>query len=118
MKGKVLPQPNDPNWGRLLDTEQELEAKIATAEADGRVLVAQARAAAASKVLDPAASAALAAAQEQADVERHRGEFARIAEGAETTVRAVTAASDSLIDALARLALGAVLADRLPAERR
>lgn len=117
MKGKVPPQPNDPNWAGLLDAEGKLEAEIAAAARDARARVANARAAAASALPDPEALAALAMAQEQADIERQRSELAHIVEEADTTVRALTQAPDSLIDALAQLALGAVLADKLPAER-
>jgi len=118
VQGKVQAHPTDPDWARLLDTERALEAQIAAAEADARTRVAAARAAAASAVPDPATTAALAAAEEQADVERQRRELARIAAEADTAVRALTQAPDTLIDALAQLALGAVLTDELPAVRK
>jgi len=118
VQGKVQAHPTDPDWARLLDTEQALEAQIAAAEADARARVAAARAAAAAAVPDPAALAALAVAQEQADIEQHRRELARIAAEADTAVHALTQAPDPLVDALAQLALGAVLTDELPAGRQ
>ncbi|HEX7440548.1 MAG TPA: hypothetical protein VF319_10685 [Caldimonas sp.] len=117
VKGKVPPQPNDPNWAGLLDAEESLEAQIALADRDARARVASARAAAASALPDPGALATLAMVQEQADIEGLRSELAHIAEEADRTARALTQAPESLIDALAQLALGAVLADKLPAER-
>lgn len=118
MNGKLRPQPNDPDWKRLLEAEQRLEAEIVAAEAEARERVAQAREAALAAVPDPQAMAALAAAQEQADSDRHRAEIARIDAQAETTVRALTDAPDALIDALAQLALGAALTDQPLAENR
>jgi hypothetical protein len=117
VQGKVLPQRNDPNWAGLLDAERKLEAEIAVAEADARARVANARAAAAAAAPDPEALAALAAAQEQAAIARQRRELAGLAETADARVRALTGAPESLVDALAQLALGAVLADKLPAGR-
>jgi len=118
MNGKVRPPPNDPDWSRLLDAERRLEAEIAAAQSEARERVAQARRTAASAVPDARALAAMAAAQEQVDRERHRGELAHIAERADAKVHALTLAPDSLIDTLARLALDAVLTDRLPAQQR
>jgi hypothetical protein len=118
MNGKVRPQPNDPDWVRLLDAERRLETEITAAQADARARVAQARLTAASAVPDVVDMAALAAAQEQADSERHRGELARIAEQSDTKVHALTEAPASVIDALAQLALDAALTDRLPTEQR
>jgi hypothetical protein len=116
MKGNVQQQPNDPDWARLLDAEQRLEAEIAAAQADAQERLARARAAAAAP--DPDTLAALAAEQEAADIERHRGELARISDQAETHERALAEAPDSLIDVLAQLALGAALTDRLVAVQR
>ena len=118
MQGKVQAHPTDPDWARLLDTERALEAQIAAAEADARTRVDAARAAAASAVPDPATPAALAAAEEQADVERQRRELARIAADADAAIDALTRAPDALIDTLAQLALDAVLTDELPAVRK
>jgi hypothetical protein len=118
VNGKSQPRPNDTVWTHLLDVERKLEAGIAAAQADARARVAQTRAAAESAVPDAQALAALAAAEEQADIDRHRSELARIAEDADSGVRALTEAPGSLIDALAQFALGAVLADAPPAERR
>jgi len=118
MNGKFRAPPSDPDWSRLLDAERRLEAEIAAAQAEALERVAQARSTAASAVPDAGALAALAAAQEQADRERHRGELAQIAERADARVHALTQAADSLIDTLARLALDAVLSDRLPAQQR
>jgi len=116
--GQVQPLPNDPDWACLLDAERRLEAQIAAAQADARERLAQARAAAAAALPDPAALAALADAQELADRERQRRELARIAEQADATVGALTEAPDALIDALAQLALDAVLTDQLAAAQR
>ncbi len=118
MNGKLRPPPNDPDWSRLLDAERRLEAEIAAARTESRERVAQARRTAASAVPDARALAALAAVQEQADMERYRGELAQIAEQADARVRALAQVPDSLIDALARVALDAVLTDRLPAQQR
>ena len=118
MNGKVPPPSRDPDWARLLEAERKLEAQIAAAQADARTRVAQARAAAAAAAPDPGALAELAATQEQADIEQHRAELARIAGQADTTVRALTDAPASLIEALAQLALGALLTDGLAVERR
>jgi hypothetical protein len=118
MNGKLRAPPNDPEWSRLLDAERRLEAEIAAAQAEALERVAQARRIAALPVPDARAVAELAAAQEQADRERHRGELAHIAEQADARVHALTQAPDSLIDTLAGLALDAVLSDRLPAQQR
>ena len=116
--GKVQPLPNDPDWARLLDAERSLESEIAAAQADAQERLARARAAAAAALPDPAALAALADAQELADRERQRRELARIAEQADATVGALIEAPDALIDALAQLALDAVLTDQLAAAHR
>jgi hypothetical protein len=118
VKGKVRAQPTDPDWVRLLDAERALEEQIAAAEADARSRVAQARAAAASATPESDATARLAAAEEQADAEQHRSALAHLAAEADAAVRALTQAPDSLIETLAQVALGAVLTDDLPAERR
>lgn len=115
MQGKDHPLPHDPTWARLLDVERRLEAEIAAAEADARSRVAQARAARLSAAPDPQALAALAAAQEQADRERQRSELEHIAGEADTMVRTLAQAPDALIDALARLALDAVITGPGPA---
>jgi hypothetical protein len=111
---EVQAHPADPDWARLLDAERALEGEIATAEAAARGRVAAARAAAAAAAPDPAAVAVLAAAQERSDIERQRGELARIAADADAAIGALTQAPDALIDALAQLALGAALTDELP----
>jgi len=116
MNGKLGARPHDPAWARLLDAERQLEAEIAAARAQARARVAQARLTVTST--EPGALAAIASAQEQADIERHRGELALIAEQADTKVRALAAVPASRIDALAQLALDAVLTDRLAAEQR
>ncbi len=114
MQGKRPVPPNDPDWERLLDVERQLEAEIAGAEGEAHERVANARAAAASALPDPAALTALAAAQDQADRERQRGELARISERSAAAASALEEAPRSLIDTLAQLALGAVLTDKLP----
>jgi len=113
MNGKPQARANDPDWARLLEAERTLEAQIAAAQAQALERVAKARAAAASALPDAGAFAALAAAQEQADRERQRNRLAQTAAQADATVRALTEAPDSLIDDLARVALDAVLLDRL-----
>jgi hypothetical protein len=118
VNGSVSPQPNDPDWIRLLDAEAKLEAEIAAEEAAARSRVAAARAAAAAAVPDPEALAALSAAREQAANELLRSELVRIAAEAEGSVRALRAAPDSLIEALAHRALDAVLVEELLAEQR
>jgi hypothetical protein len=118
VQGKVQPSPHDPTWDRLLDVERRLEAEIAAAEADASSRVAQARAACLSAAPDPQALAALATAQEQADRERQRSELERLAGEADTVVRTLAQAPDSLIDTLARLALDAVITGQGPAVQR
>lgn len=117
MNGKVQPQPNEADWACLLDAERKLEAQIAAAQADAKRRVAQASVAAAAAAPDPAALAALADAQAQADIEQQRSELARLTEQADTRVQALQQTSPAQIDVLAQLALGAVLADKLQADR-
>jgi hypothetical protein len=109
VQGKDPPMPHDPTWDRLLDVERRLEAEIAAAEADASSRVAQARAACLSAAPDPQALAALAAAQEHADLERQRSELERIAADADAAVRTLATAPDALIDTLARVALDAAI---------
>lgn len=118
MKDRDLLQPDEPGWKRLLDAEARLGAEIVAAEEVARTRVADARAAAAAAVPDPQVLAALSAAREQAAIERHRGELARVAAAADDTVRALSGVPDSLIDALAQRALDAVLTDALAAQSR
>ncbi|MGZ5249991.1 MAG: hypothetical protein ACXWIQ_06950 [Caldimonas sp.] len=118
MNGKVLPQANDLDWTRLLDAEAKLEAEIAAEEAAARSRVDAARAAAAAAAPDPKALAALSAGREQAANESLQSELAGIAANAESAVRALRAAPDPLIEALAHRVLDAVLAEVLPAEQR
>ena len=117
MNGSVLPQPADPDWARLLDAEAKLETEISAEEELARVRVAAARAAA-SAVPDPQTLAELSAAREQADAESQRSALARMGAEADATVRALQAAPDSLVDALARKAVDAVLTEALAAGRR
>jgi hypothetical protein len=109
MNRKVRPPLHDPDWARLLATEQELEADIAAAQAQAGARVAQARNAAASSTPDPVATECLAAAQERADLERQRSELEQISAQADARVRALTDAPAALIDALAKFALDALL---------
>ena len=118
MNGKVRQRPQDTDWARLLDAERALEAQIAAAQTDARQRVAQARAAAAAATPDAVAMASLATEQQQVDTDQQRGELAHIAEQADTAARALAQAPDSLVDALACLALDAVLSDKPAAERR
>jgi hypothetical protein len=118
MNGKLRPPPNDADWAGLLDVERCLEADIAAAQAEARERLAQARLTTESAAPNAGALAALAATQEQADNERQRSEIAQIAEHAAASERGLTEAPASLIDALARLALDAVLTDRLALEDR
>jgi hypothetical protein len=118
MKGRVLPQLDEPEWARLLDAEARLGAEIAAAEEAARVRVAAARAAAAVAMPDPQTLAALSAARAQAAIEKQRSELARVAAEADNAVRALRGAPDTLIDALAQRALDAVLTDALAAQRR
>jgi len=118
MKGKVQQQPDDPDWARLLDAEHRLEAEISAAQVDAQARIAEARTSAAAAAPDLNALAALAAEQEAADIERHRSGLALIADQADTAARALAEAPDSLIDALAQLALGAALTDELAAVQR
>ena len=53
MKGRVLLQPNELDWARLLEVEATLGAEIAAAEEAARIQVATARTAAAAAVPDP-----------------------------------------------------------------
>ena len=114
VQGEVQAHPTDPDWARLLDAERTLEGEIASAQAEARTRVAAARAAAAAAAPDPAAVAALAAVQERSDIERQRGEIARIDADADTAIGALARVPDPLIDVLAQLALGAALTDELP----
>ena len=118
MKTQYPPPAIDLDWARLLDAEQQLEADIAAAADLARQRVAQSRAAAGATVQDAGSLAALAAADEQADVARHRSALAHLAMQAERRVRALTQLPDTLIDALAQRALDAVLQDPAGAVRR
>ena len=113
MKGRVLLQPNELDWARLLDVEATLGAEIAAAEEAARTRVATARAAAAAAVPDPQALAALSVAREQAALEQQHSELARLAADADNAVRALSGAPDRLIDALAQRTLDAVLTEVL-----
>jgi len=118
VKDRVLLQANEPDWTGLLDAEARLGAEISAAEEAARVRVAAARAAAEASVPDPQALAALSAAREQAALVRQHSELARIAAAADSAVRPLKGAPESLIDALAQRALDAVLTDALAAQRR
>jgi hypothetical protein len=118
VKGRELLHANELDWTRLLDVEARLGAEIVAAEEAARVRVSAARAVAAVAAPDPQALAELSAAREQAAIAQQRNALARIAAQAGSAVRALSGAPDSLIDALARRALDAVLTDTLAAQRR
>jgi hypothetical protein len=90
VKGRVLLQPNELDWARLLEVEATLGAEIAAAEDVARIQVATARTAAVAAVPDPQALAALSVAREQAALERQRSELARLAADADNAVRALS----------------------------
>lgn len=111
MKGKAPPHPTEADWARLLEVEQMLETRTAAAQADARARVEWVRAAAASAIQDPAAMEALAAAEPQADIKRHKSKLRGIGEDCNAAVRASMVTPESVIDGLAQQALGAALAE-------
>jgi len=112
---KALPHPTDSDWARLLDAERGFEAEIAAAESTARSRIEEARKCMGTAFADPAAVEALAAAEQQADAERHTLELRRIAEVGEAAAAVLDATPEAVIDALARHALAAALTGELPA---
>jgi hypothetical protein len=105
----ATPAGVDGRLERLLDVEQQLEARVRGAEAEARGTVEAARAAAESADGEQRAEVeATALAEERADLERHAAELERIVHEGAARAAALRAVPDAEVLRLANKALAIV----------
>jgi hypothetical protein len=114
----AIRQGNDVDWTAVLDIERQLEARIADEKARAQGRVQAARAAAAAAEVDPQALAQQAALREQHALQAQRSLIDGITARADAAAAALRAVPEATVDALARRAVDAVLAELLAAGPR